>query len=175
MGVGQQNELQRIKDMIEEKREEFESRHRVQIMSSGLGRDIWIHVRPTEDVERPISESALDEMRKHLFELADKEFPLRLTVLSCCEQPADITGKITKIEEKRALIVDETKKNGNTDDPEATWVSMNPDGKLVRGGESIRFEDLKVGQQVQAWSTGLMLQSYPGQTSAVKLEVLREK
>ncbi|WP_425453959.1 DUF3221 domain-containing protein [Paenibacillus flagellatus] len=53
---------------------------------------------------------------------------------------------------------------------------VEPDGKIVESGgkEPLAFDKLAAGQQVKAWSTGMMLQSYPGQASVMKIEIVRE-
>ena len=115
-------------------------------------------------------------LKKTLFGLAGTEFPIKLSVQACCTKEAGITVvRLTSFdkEQKRILIVNEQKKNGNSDDPEATWVTLIGDGILVIGGINVisGFDKSIIGREAKAWSTGVMLQSYPGQTSAVKVVV----
>ncbi|MEF3306623.1 DUF3221 domain-containing protein [Paenibacillus sp. GYB003] len=84
-------------------------------------------------------------------------------------------GNRKSVDGNRVLVVNENKKNGNTDDPEATWITLTDDGTIVCAGnkpERLAFDTLKVGQRVEAWSTGLRLLSYPSQCSVVKIAVL---
>ncbi|WP_373231562.1 DUF3221 domain-containing protein [Cohnella sp.] len=74
----------------------------------------------------------------------------------------DIKGTITSMEGNRLLIVDkETAIPGNTT-PTPIWVKFNKE----------QLEGVKIGYLVKAWSTGVMLESYPMQTEGIRLEVV---
>jgi hypothetical protein len=154
--------------------EELKQKYAIILMGSGIGQDhIMMQIRKYGDFEKPISSSELKLIRKTIFDVVGKEFPLKLDTMEF-SQGGYMSGKIEKIEQDRVLIVNKLKKNGNTQDPEATWVSMTKDGKIYMEGKSEvqSFDKLAVGQQVHAWISGIMLDSYPGQTSALKIEIL---
>jgi hypothetical protein len=154
--------------------EELQQKYAISVMSSGTGQDhIMMQIRKYGDFEKPISSNELKLIRKTIFDVVGKEFPLKLETMEF-SQESYISGKIEKIEQDRVLIVNKLKKNGNTQDPEATWVSLSKDGKIYMEGkpEVQTFDKLAVGQQVHAWTFGVMLDSYPGQTSALKIEIL---
>lgn len=165
--------LASIKEKISEHLGELHKKHSIRVTLLGVGNDhILMQVRNMEDIEKALSEDELQSIRKSIFELAGGEFPLQLSVQACCSQP-HLTGKITSIKGNQILVVSEDKKNGNTDDPEATFVTLADEGKITKAGsqDSVSLDQLKVGQRVKVWTTGLMLQSYPGQTSGLKIEI----
>lgn len=89
-------------------------------ISSGTGKDqITMQVRRFGDVEKPIAGEELEALKRKLFDIAGGEFPLEITVRECCNYTAEVTGAITlyDVKQNRVLIVNEQKKNGNTDDP----------------------------------------------------------
>jgi len=133
---------------------------------------VVVEVRPYGDFERTPTEADIEAFKARLFELAGEPFPVDITVRECCEGEP-LVGTIKSVEENRVLIVNENKKNGNTDDPEAHWIGLTPDGKMFAGdGEVIEaLDDTLVGKAAKAWTTGLVNQSYPGQTSAIKIVV----
>lgn len=154
--------------------DELHKTYSIQVLMIGSGaEEVMMTIRSVKDVEKKITEEEVERIRETLFAYAGETFPLKLEVRDCCVGSGDVTGKVKKIENNRVLIVDETKKNGNTDDPVAVWVTLTADGivKKKDGKEKLSFDKLAVGQQVNAWSTGMMLQSYPGQTSVVKIEI----
>lgn len=171
------NDRASIKEKIRELRGELREKHKIIITVLGIGKDhIMMQIRSIEDFEQPIPMVEVQSIRKSLYDYVGKEFPLELSVQECCKEPT-LTGKIKVIEKERVLIVNEDKKNGNTDDPEATWVSLEDKGKITFEGskEMLTFNKLVAGMQVNVWSTGLMMLSYPGQTSALKMEVMEGK
>lgn len=171
-----ESQLREIQDKIVAFGEELQQKHKFQILISAVEKDgISLMIRRVGDVEQPISEEEMEQVRQLLFAHVGGAFPLTISTYDCCEGPY-IEGEITNIdhENHRILIVNEQEKNGNTDDPVANWAQLTQDGKVRSSSqvEDLTFDDLKVGQQVKAWSTGLFLQSYPGQTSVVKIEIV---
>jgi hypothetical protein len=168
--------LHEIKQTISEHMKEIGERHSIRILMLGVAQDhVMIQIRALGDVEKTLSEAELEAVKKTLFEFAGSEFPLKLSTWTCCTEEPDITGKITSFDnnENRILIINEQKKNGNSDNPEAIWVSLQADGSLVVDGSKVSsgLEKSMIGKWVKVWSNGLMLQSYPSQTSAVKVVV----
>jgi hypothetical protein len=168
--------LAAIKDTIGKHMGELNEKHKMKIMMLGVGADhIWMQVRNGEDFEKSFSEEQLHEIRKSVFELVGSEFMLKLGVQECCNQP-NLSGKITQIKGNQVLVVNEDKKNGSSDDPEATYVTLAEGAKVVmaESHEAVAIDQLIVGQYVKVWTTGLMMQSYPGQTSGLRIEVVGE-
>jgi hypothetical protein len=155
--------------------EELQQKYAINVMASGIGQDhIMMQIRKYGDFEKPISSSELKLIRKTIFDVVGKEFPLKLDTMEF-SQEGYMSGKIEKIEQDSVLIVNKLKKNGNTQDPQATWVSLSKDGKIYMEGipEVQSFDKLAVGQQVHAWTFGVMLTSNPGHTSVLKIEILK--
>ncbi|WP_158289441.1 hypothetical protein [Paenibacillus flagellatus] len=122
-------DLRAIQEKLTGFRETLKNEYAVEMLAVGTGSDhLLMTIRRYGDVDEPIGEDELARIRKALFDYAGSEFPLKLAAQPCCKQ-ADITGEIKKIDNGRVLIVDETKKNGNTDDPVATWVTLSPTAK----------------------------------------------
>lgn len=134
---------------------------------------ISLMIRSYGDIERELSPEDVEEIRQSLFESIGDEFPVDIAVKACCKGEPMLVGKIERVDPdtNRVLIVSETKRNGNTDDPEAHWVGLTPDGQaILNGGEPTNvFGDEYLGKKAQAWTTGMVDQSYPGQTAAIKL------
>lgn len=172
-----QDPLVAVKDQVMALSEELLEKHGVQILLAGVqDGHVILNLRSYGDVEREIGEAELEAIRASLYEHVGFNFPLEIGIRDCCRSEAGLTGKIAAIDaaKRQVLIIDESRKNGNTDDPVATFATLAPDGVIIiaGGNEPATFADLSVGQQVRAWSTGLMLQSYPGQTIAVKIEIV---
>ncbi|MBD0384763.1 DUF3221 domain-containing protein [Paenibacillus sedimenti] len=167
--------LQFAMKKLEADRKLIEQRHSIQLMMMGIGKDhIMVQVRRTGDVENPMPEDEIEAVKQTLFGIAGGEFPLELSVMECCKNAANVTGKIRSYdkEQDRILIVNEQKKNGNTDDPEATWVGLQTDAVLVvDGSKATGLSESLVGREAKVWTTGVMMTSYPGQTSAIKIVI----
>lgn len=71
-----------------------------------------------------------------------------------------ITGEITEIKDGRFLVISESKKLSDVQS-EAIWFSTD------------ELDTLEVGQMVSVWTT-LIEESYPGQASAEKIEIIEE-
>jgi hypothetical protein len=137
-------------------------------------REIELEFRKIDDYETQLNGQQLDDIRKSIFEIAGEEFPLVLSQYYIKE--ANMTGTIQEIDKSknRIWIVDDTKKNGQSENPEAIWVTLTDDAKIVSGprAESKSFDDLRIGQQVKSWFYGEILTSYPSQAQSVKIEIL---
>lgn len=155
--------------------DDLADRFDIAVMSSGVGEDsIGMTVRSYGDIERKIPDGEMKAIKEAIFEYFGEEFALKLGQSECCAGEG-MTGEIKEIDPagKRVLVVSKTKKNGNTEDPEANWVTMTDDGWILREGKKVDFNTLAVGHEVAYWSTGLFMTSYPGQTSALKLVLLK--
>ncbi|OXS59180.1 hypothetical protein B1A99_11125 [Cohnella sp. CIP 111063] len=166
--------LQAIQDTLTGQWEELREKHALELQFVYSTEDaVHMEVRPYGEFERAPTEADIEAFKASLFELAGEPFPVDITVRECCEGEPAVVGKIESVDGKRVLIVNENKKNGNMDDPEAFWVGLTADGKLLSGDgrEELDVDDSLVGKEARAWTTGLVNQSYPGQTSAVKIVV----
>ena len=72
----------------------------------------------------------------------------------------DITGTITEVNTEGRQILVEDKKIG------LVWISLH------EGGDINLFQ---VGQTVAVWTDGKIRESYPAQTSALKIQILINK
>lgn len=83
-----------------------------------------------------------------------------------------VIGQIVDIDTKQAkriLILEP-----GMEDP-SYWFSFNQKSTMFNeAGESISFKDLKVGQQVELWSTGTVDESFPALASVRRLELTAE-
>jgi hypothetical protein len=166
--------LEAIQDKLTAAWSEIQSRQSIAMQHIYTSENaIEMEIRSFGEIERKLTEADVDVFKQSLFDLVGEEFPVNIAVRECCAGTAEITGKITEVNEKenRILIVSEHEKNGNTDNPEAFWVQLTEDGKVVVDGEEATaiFDPLLIGKDAQAWTTGLVLESYPGQVSAIKV------
>ncbi|MNO33019.1 hypothetical protein D3C76_230250 [compost metagenome] len=80
-----------------------------------------------------------------------------------------VVGQIVVIDThqaKRILILEP----GN-EEP-SYWFSFNEKSEMFNEtGEAIHFKDLKVGQQVKLWNTGMVAESFPAQASVRRMEL----
>lgn len=91
-------------------------------------------------------------------------------------QPAgpDIRGRITRIDAGASSILVEGSLESDTRYDRAS-VRITGDTKIVRtrGGETVPFAELEVGDLVEASFTGPVAESYPVQATAAEVVVLR--
>jgi len=82
-----------------------------------------------------------------------------------------VVGKIVQIdgEQKRILVHEDGQEKPNI------WFSFNSFSSLSsEEGQSITFTDFKLEQRVQAWTTGMVLESFPSQAMARKIVLVNE-
>ncbi|MGF7031687.1 hypothetical protein J2T17_002601 [Paenibacillus mucilaginosus] len=170
-----QQPLLEMKERITGVRAQLEERFSIRFMALGVGADeVLLQIRSAQDIEKIITSEEQKEIREAVFAAAGSEFPLNLTVWSCCRGEPDITGIIQDADGDRILIVNENKKVGSSDLPEATWVNLQPDGILRIGGAAAKAEAMDsslAGKEAQVWTTGLIANSHPGQASALKIVI----
>jgi hypothetical protein len=170
-GALDEQELREIQEKITQHFDDIQEELGIEIQSIGTRKyDIFMTFRSLNAFGEKKSEEQLEELKQYLFELVGQEFPIELKHWTPAGE-GDLKGKITDIDEARVLIVDRDQTLGQTGDPTATWVSFTDDAEIIfqETGEFLFFDDLTIGQRVEAWSTGMMLDSYPGQTAAVRL------
>lgn len=89
-------------------------------------------------------------------------------------QPAgpDIRGRITRIDTSSILVEGSLESDTRYD---RASVRITGDTKIVRtrGGETVPFAELEVGDLVEASFTGAVAESYPVQATAAEVVVLR--
>ncbi|XID90663.1 hypothetical protein ACF3MZ_19225 [Paenibacillaceae bacterium WGS1546] len=166
--------LQAIQDRLTGQWEALQEEHALALQFVYSTDDVLkMEVRPYGDFEREPTEEDLEAFKASLFELAGEAFPVEISVRQCCEVQPHVTGKIKSVEKNRVLIVNEDKKNGDSDNPEAYWVGLTADGKLLAedGKTVLAIDESLVGKEAKAWTTGMVNESYPAQTSAVKIVV----
>ncbi len=93
-----------------------------------------------------------------------------------------ITGYILNItHEAQSLLVAEglatEEYTGDIEELEgnAIYLMVGEETKIMKEDTEISLEDLKVGEKVEAWTTGIILESYPARGKASKIIVIEEK
>lgn len=169
-GALDEQEFRKIQEKIIQHFDVIQEELDIEVQSIGTRmHDIFMTFRLLNAFGEEMSEEQLEELKQYLYELVGQEFPIELNQWTAADE-GDLKGKITDIDGARVLIVDRDQTVGQTGDPIATWISFTGDAEILQEtGESLSFDDLAIGQRVEAWSTGMMLDSYPGQTAAVRL------
>ncbi|MDQ0888757.1 hypothetical protein QFZ81_003845 [Paenibacillus sp. V4I9] len=173
-------ELRVIQEKLRNYWDELGRTYSIRIMSVGTTQEhLEVEFRKFGEFEKNLSGEEINSIKKSLFKFVGQEFPLKLEVIQCCRHEANIIGEIIKTDKvnKKVLIENHEKKVGNSDNPDATWVTLTEDGKIVvKDSKQLQvFSDLSIGQQVKAWSVGITFLSYPGQASVVKIEIQSNK
>lgn len=90
------------------------------------------------------------------------------------DEPATIIGQITQVGER--VLVEE--QPGQADQGSKIYFAFAEATEIfVQDGDQLRaanVADLQVGQRVQVWASGPMLESYPAQGGAAKIVVMSE-
>ncbi|MBD0380969.1 DUF3221 domain-containing protein [Paenibacillus sedimenti] len=147
--------------------------HHVKFQSSYSNeKEGFLEIRRIGEHSRSLSDEEKVELRQSIYEAVGSEFPLSISVYTIGEQPG-ITGKITSIADKgRFLIVSSDKfLDKEKKMPDAAWYAMSNDANIEFEGKKIQMKDIEIGAIVKVWSEGLMLASYPGQTTGLRLEI----
>ncbi|WP_248927417.1 hypothetical protein [Paenibacillus hamazuiensis] len=141
--------------------------------------DIYrLEVRKPYHHREKLNDEEAEALKTAIFEAVGGTFPLSVTTFTLSEKP-DLTGKLMQLDKtkKRALIVSYDKRFGITNPiPDADWFSMAEDTNIHWKGDDrkLTFDDLKVGQTIEAWQAKLTLLSYPGQTAAYELAIVED-
>ncbi len=91
-----------------------------------------------------------------------------------------ITGYIYDISENKLLVAEGISTEEYTGDIDkfignAGWFNITEDTKIIgKNGEAIKLEELKLEERVAVLVDGLVMESYPAQATASKIEVLGE-
>lgn len=104
---------------------------------------------------------------------------LLLLTLGCGEQSVEqekekphVRGMITDFEEERGQVLVDNKEDGGVD-PGPVWISLSKDAELIIEGEivTVSLDETLVGRRAEVWIGGIIDQSYPPQTQAVKMVI----
>ncbi|OPH59258.1 hypothetical protein BC351_20280 [Paenibacillus ferrarius] len=120
-----------------------------------------------------LSNQEIIQIREAIYKAVGKRFNLEITT-RVIPKEADIVGAISKIDStnRQVLIV-------NTDNcrdeacvnTEKCWVNFVNDVVIRHGERDAKFEDLKLGDWLNVWSTGAVEQSLPGRATALEIEI----
>jgi len=161
-GLSHKNMNQSDRDVLSQeltRHRDIFAEHGVQIRSSySTNERIVIEVRKAKAPWEALSEEEIERLKQDLYETAGYTFDLQIDSFVMPKQ-ADITGTITAIDGNRVLVVGDAEKGRN---PGATWI------KFQQG----LTEELQIGYKVNAWSDGMIMESYPSQTSGLQLQVV---
>lgn len=127
--------------------------------NSAYGQDgkVYLQVYKSGKPWEALSEDEKKKLENAIYDSLKYTFPLEIESFVLPDQ-ADITGKITAVDKDadRVLIVNDKDKGS------AVWVKLPAN---VLGG-------LKIGYQVNAWSNGIIAESYPRQTTGIQVQVV---
>ncbi|MBS3942665.1 MAG: YobA family protein [Dethiobacter sp.] len=104
---------------------------------------------------------------------------LALITAGCAASSGDpeITGLIVAIEDRRVLVVaglDEVSTNFEDWEGNRAIYFTVTDKTVIQGsGGKGSFDDLAVGQKVEAWADGAIAESFPEQAAAEKILILK--
>ncbi|MGO4270597.1 DUF3221 domain-containing protein [Paenibacillus sp. TAF58] len=151
----------------------FESHH-VKFQSSYSNENEgFLEIRRIGDHSKLLSEEEEAELRQSIYKAVGGEFPLNISVYTIDDQPG-LTGKITVLDEKGRFLVVSSNKflDKEMKMPEAAWYTMSDDANIEFEGKPVHARDVRIGSIVKVWSEGMMLTSYPGQTTGLRLEIM---
>ncbi|MEK4076031.1 hypothetical protein [Paenibacillus sp. FSL M7-0656] len=106
-------------------------------------------------------------------------FILLLLTLGCADKSEEqgkekphVRGIITDFEEERGQVLIENKEDGGVDSG-PIWVSLSKDAELIIEEEivTVSLDETLVGRSAEVWIGGFINQSYPPQTTAVKMVI----
>ncbi len=140
---------------------------------------IYLTVRKLYHHREKLSKEEEEQLRQAIYEALDQSFPLYLDTYLISDKP-NIVGIISKIDsqESKILVVDKEPFAMNAPVMQnANWLSFSKDATLrsKNGQQSITFDDFKIGQQVEAWTSKFKAMSYPAQTRAYELNILESQ
>ena len=104
---------------------------------------------------------------------------LLLLTLGCADRSEEqgkekphVRGIITNFEEERGQVLIENKEDGGVDSG-PIWVSLSKDAELIIEEEivTVSLDETLVGRSAEVWINGVIAQSYPPQTKAVKMVI----
>ncbi|WDM31268.1 hypothetical protein KCX80_16915 [Paenibacillus mucilaginosus] len=147
--------------------------HGVRPLGSGMNeRGAYLEVRRIGEHDRTLTEREIEAFRQSVYKAAGGRFPLKITVRTLAAQP-DMTGRVTAIDGEGRLLIVSTDRflEQERTRPDAAWYRMADDAEMTADGRRLQAAEIPIGSAVQAWSEGMMLTSYPGQTTGLRLVV----
>ncbi|WP_336763175.1 hypothetical protein [Paenibacillus sp. USHLN196] len=104
---------------------------------------------------------------------------LLLLTIGCAEKSVEqgkekphVRGIITGFEEERGQVLIDNKEDGGVESG-PIWISLSKDAELIIEGETVTvsLDETLVGRSAEVWINGVIAQSYPPQTKAVKMVI----
>ncbi|MGN7414690.1 hypothetical protein [Paenibacillus sp. SAF-068] len=104
---------------------------------------------------------------------------LLLLTLGCAEQSEEqekaephVRGMITDFELERGQVLIDNKEDGSVDSG-PIWISLSKNAELIIEGKTVTasLDEILVGRSAEVWIGGVIAQSYPPQTQAVKMVI----
>lgn len=137
--------------------------------------EVEMTVRRIGDHRTPFLDAEIAEIRQTAYDLVGYRFPLAVTGWVLGEKP-QMTGRVTAVDGNRVLVVDEAKKLGEAQQPDAMWYAFDRSGdnriRMKKTGIGLTVGRIQVGYTVEAWGDFAALSSYPGQTAGLELHIL---
>ncbi|KMJ59096.1 hypothetical protein AB685_08510 [Bacillus sp. LL01] len=91
-------------------------------------------------------------------------------IASNLKSDAHHIGKIVKVDRKNNRLFLEEIQNHLDQPLSKIWITINEETELLSDhNNEIKTTDLKKGDHVEVWNNGRILESNPGQTTAVKI------
>ncbi|MEC0229617.1 hypothetical protein [Paenibacillus alba] len=114
-----------------------------------------------------LSDQEISRIREAIYKAVGKRFNLEITT-RVIPKEAEIVGAISEIDStnRQVLIV-----NLDSENTEKYWVNVVDDIVIRRGEGDAKFEDLKLGDWLNVWSTGAVAQSLPALATALEIEI----
>ncbi|MGM0439294.1 MAG: DUF3221 domain-containing protein [Patescibacteria group bacterium] len=93
-------------------------------------------------------------------------------------EEATIKGFVYEINEESFLVAEGVNSDNYEDledlEGEAIAFSVTDDTEFINKGEEASFEDLNLKDEVKVWNEGPIMESYPAQTEAKKVEIIEK-
>lgn len=91
----------------------------------------------------------------------------------CLDASADHIGEVIEIDiERQRILIDEFYSTYSFN-LSKKWITVRDDTELQDSrGKEVSFHNLKLGDLVVAWNNGVIQDSYPSQTTAIKLRIV---
>lgn len=173
-GTASADELRSYQEKLLKSNDVFQA-HKVMMLTSSTNEKegrMDLEVRRIGVHDQPLPDQEMAAFKKAIYGAVGAEFPLAIKVFTIGQEP-HMKGKVSKIDESGRLLIVSTEKylDAEKKEPEADWYTMASDAELLYQGKPISLKDIKAGAMVDAWNEGLVLTSYPGQTTGLKLVV----
>ncbi|MBD0382302.1 hypothetical protein ICC18_19480 [Paenibacillus sp. WST5] len=140
---------------------------------------VHLDVMKTGQLHEEISEQEKGDLKQAIYKAVGKSFPLEITSYVIPKE-AEAVGEITEINaEDQLLLIKNLEwcKDKACEKYESFWVKPDKDIKInseKQKGE-LRFDQLQIGDWIEVWTKGAVLQSLPPQIFALEILVKEEK